>query len=681
MNTLPSLAGITLSCLAYATFTVPQVMAAPTIPLNEHQLAQQAFGNDAPWYEHNIPFFEASAPLLQRIYYYRWELFRAHQRDLGERGYISTEFLDDVDWQLGPWASLNDATVFHILEGRWLRNRSYTSDYINFMYQGGNDRHFSEAIADASYQNYLVNGDKELLLKQLPQMQTIYNAWQDHFDEKQGLYWVEPIADATEYTISSIDASGGKDGFFKGFAFRPTINSYMVANARAIANIAHLAGDNKVAADYQQRAETLQATLNHRLWNRDTAHFTDRYQQDNEFVHYGEFVRGPELEGYLPWTYNIAPDNTQYAASWQQLLDPKQFAGRFGLRTVTPDYQYYMKQYRYFAATGAPECQWNGPVWPYQTTQVLTAMANLLDDYRQHAGVTQHDYMRLLKQYAALHMMNDQPDLQEDYDPDNGKVIVGLDRSHHYFHSGFNDLIISGLVGIRPQADNSVMVAPLVPNKGEGALDYFALQSVPYHGHLLTVTYDKDGSRYGQQGLNVMLDGTIVAHSDTIAPLTITVAPKVLTAMEHPVDLAVQLDKKGYPRASASTHQDAVKLHQAIDGRVWFFPELANGWDAHADAKNNTPANWYQVDFGKAVTLSRTELSFFAKDRGFAAPENYQLQAWVDEHWQTLTNHHAPLANGVSEDHFATVTTNKLRAIFDIPAGKTMRLVELKAFK
>lgn len=685
MNTFPSLVAIALGYLASS-------LSISAAPLNEQQLAEQAFGNDAVWYEHNIPFFEASDPLLQKIYYYRWQLFRAHQRDLGARGYISTEFLDDVDWQLKPWASLNDATVFHILEGRWLRNRRYSSDYINFMYQGGNDRHFSEAIADAAYQNYLVSGDKALVLKQLPQMQTIYQQWQDHFDAKQGLYWVEPIADATEYTISSIDASGGKDGFFKGFAFRPTINSYMVANARAIANIAELAGKTTVANDYRQRADTLQATLNQRLWNHDTAHFTDRYQQDNQFVHYGEFVRGPELEGYLPWTYHLAPDNAQYASSWQQLLDPQQFAGRFGLRTVTPDYQYYMKQYRYFAATGAPECQWNGPVWPYQTTQVLTAMANLLEDYQQHAGVSKHDYMRLLEQYAALHMMNGQPDLQEDYDPDNGKVIVGLDRSHHYFHSGFNDLIISGLVGVRPQADNSVVIAPLVPNKGEGALDYFALQNVPYHGHSLTVTFDKTGQRYSAQGLAVYVDNKLAAHSDTITPLTLTIGQEKLPPEKTAIDLAVQLtapqNTHSFPKASASYEQDPLKLHQAIDGRVWFFAELANGWDVRNNAANSTTlattktkGNWYQVDFGKKVSLSQAELSFFATDRGFAAPRSYQLQAWVNHHWQTLTEHTAPLANGVNQDHFAAVTTNKLRATFDIPAGKTMRLVELKAFQ
>ena len=42
---------------------------------------------------------------------------------------------------------------------RWLRDRRYAGDYIDFLYEhGGNDRHFSEAIADAAYARFLVDG-------------------------------------------------------------------------------------------------------------------------------------------------------------------------------------------------------------------------------------------------------------------------------------------------------------------------------------------------------------------------------------------------------------------------------------------------------------------------------------------------------------------------------------------
>ena len=58
--------------------------------LDTSALADQYFGNDAAWYRDRIPYFEISDKSLQDIYYYRWKIFRAHQRDLGERGYITT---------------------------------------------------------------------------------------------------------------------------------------------------------------------------------------------------------------------------------------------------------------------------------------------------------------------------------------------------------------------------------------------------------------------------------------------------------------------------------------------------------------------------------------------------------------------------------------------------------------
>jgi hypothetical protein len=58
--------------------------------LDAQALAQKYFGNDAPWYQDRIPYFECSDSDIQDVYFYRWKIFRAHQRDLGQRGYIST---------------------------------------------------------------------------------------------------------------------------------------------------------------------------------------------------------------------------------------------------------------------------------------------------------------------------------------------------------------------------------------------------------------------------------------------------------------------------------------------------------------------------------------------------------------------------------------------------------------
>lgn len=666
-------------CAAAELLSGFSVHAASPKPLDERSILKLRYGADSTWYADNIPLFEASDRQLEDVYYYRWAVFRAHQRDLGPDGYITTEFLDDVSWQRQPYASLNDASAFHIREGRWLRDRRYVHDYIDFMYDGGgNDRHFSEPIAAATYDDYLVDLDRTSALSHLDAMKHVYRLWDDHFDFNKGLYWIEPLLDATEYTIASIDASGEADGFTGGEAFRPSINSYMYADARAIARLSALAGDAASAGRFDARADDLRRRVDDSLWSGAFEHFIDRYKVDNAFVHDWEPIRGRELVGYLPWTFELAPDDARHAAAWRHLLSPAELGGQAGPRTVEPSYPDYMRQYRYDQATGLRECQWNGPTWPFQTTQALTGLANLLHDYHQDTA-TRADYLRLLHQYAALHFQADKLDLEEDYDPDTGRPIVGLPRSHHYNHSGYADLIITGLVGLRPRADDLLEVDPLVPADPTG-LTYFALQDVAYHGHLLTVLFDATGARYRRgRGLFLYADGQLVAHADGLARLSARLAPLPPAPIVRRTDLALNLVRGAYPKPSASVNADPERLHQAVDGRVWFFPELANGWTTQG---SHAAEDWFAVAFGRPTTVSSAELAFGGDANAFAAPSAYRIEVLRNGAWSELKGavYGAPVANGVTQARWAPATADALRVVLRAAPGRAVRLVELKVF-
>src|SRR4029077_7942152 len=128
------------------------------------------------------------------------------------------------------------------------------------------------------------------------------------------------------------------------------------------------------------------------------------------------------------------------------------------------------------------------------TAQTLKALANLLHHYQQSV-ISRLDYVKLLHLFAISHRKEGRPYLAEALHPDTGS-FEGHDsynHSEHYFHSSFNDLIITGLVGLRPRADDTVELQPLAP----AAWDYFALDRVPYQGRTLSVVWDRDGKRYG----------------------------------------------------------------------------------------------------------------------------------------------------------------------------------------
>ncbi|RYG41773.1 glycogen debranching protein, partial [bacterium] len=490
---------------------------------------------------------------------------------------------------------------FHIYEGRWLRDRRYLDGFVDFLYAGGgNDRHFSESIADASDAYALATGDTAFVARYLPAMRHVFNLWDDHYDFSKGLYFIEPLLDATEYTVSSIDASGAKDGFRGGDAFRPTINSYQYANARAISRLSASVGDKEAARDYAQRAAALKTRVQDALWNEKLGHFTDRYKVSNEHVRYWDFIRARELAGYVPWTHGLPDDDPKFNAAWKHLLDPQEFAGPHGLRTIGPGFEHYMRQYRYLDKQ--PECQWNGPSWPFQTTQVLLGMANLLN-YSRQTEVNRGHYLSLLRQYSQQHYLNGEPNLQEDYHPDTGKPIVGLDRSHHYNHSGYTDLVVTGLCGLRPRADDVLEVNPLLPDAG--TIPYFCLQDVPYHGHRVTILWDADGTRYDQgTGLSVFVDGKRSAGPQPLGKIEVPLPKAKVRRGAKTLNTAVNVYREGFPSVSASADPDG-KAWEAVDGRTWFFPEMPRGW-----TPGGSGPSWFALDYGEPRKVASVNLAF-----------------------------------------------------------------------
>ena len=305
-----------------------------------------------PGLRRTFPSSSAPIPQITEIYYYRWKLYKSHLKDLGERGYIVTEFLDDVGWSLKPYESLNDATAFHIHEGRWLRDRRYVDDYIDFMYHGGNDRHFSEAIAAAVYDRYLVDGDRAFATKNLDAMKRIYQHWDDHYDASKGLYFIEPLLDATEYTISSIDATGGQ-GRLHGRRRVPSHHQQLHVRQRARHQPALGAGRRpnrrrssppkpRLSADRSERPVERRASSTSSTATRSTTRTSITGTSSGA-------ANSPATRPGISTCPTRSP-NTR--PSWSHLLSPDQLGGPYGLRTVEPSYQYYMRQYRYAQEDG-----------------------------------------------------------------------------------------------------------------------------------------------------------------------------------------------------------------------------------------------------------------------------------------------------------------------------------------
>ncbi len=475
--------------------------------LHDREVVKTTISNESAseWMQKQIPLFECPDKEIEQTYYFRWWTYRKHLRQTPD-GWVITEFLPDVPWA-GKYNTISCAASHHIMEGRWLAETQYLNDYSVFWFRKGGDPHrYSFWAADAIWQRSLVTGNLKQAFDLLPDLVKNFETWQQRRQDPNGLFWQNDDEDGMEVSIG-------------GSGYRATINSYMFAEATAIAKIAQARGDAAISNRFKQLASEIKERLQKQLWDNSSEFF--KVLPKGEGAKLAE-VR--ELHGYTPWYFDL-PDE-KYSVAWKQLMLPEGFNAPFGLTTAERRSPRFMFAFSH-------ECLWNGPVWPYATSITLTAMANLLNDYHQ-TYVTSADYLAQLHTYATSHKLK-QPDgttvpwIDEDMDPLTGdwtaRTILEKqgthDRGKDYNHSTFCDLVISGLVGIRPQPGNRIVISPLVP---ADKWDYFCLDRVPYHGHILTVLYDKTGARYGKgKGLHVLSDGKEIAHSATIARIEATV--------------------------------------------------------------------------------------------------------------------------------------------------------------
>jgi hypothetical protein len=451
------------------------------------------------WLQKEIPLFECPDREVEEMYYYRWWSFRKHLVKTPD-GFVITEFLTPVR-QAGIYNTISCATGFHIMEGRWLHGQKYLDDYIRFWLQGRDGKpqpHFhkySSWLEAAVYDRYLVAGDKDFPDSLLGDFVADYRAWENEHLTTNGLFWQFDVRDGMEESISGSRTNKN---------LRPTLNSYMFANACAIAAIARMAGEKKVADEFGAKAERLKELVEEKLWNRD-AQFFEVLRDD------GKLADVREETGFIPWMFDLPDREAKYAAAWTQLSDPQGFSAPYGITTAerrSPD----------FRSHGYGHCEWDGAVWPFATSQTLDALANVLRDYPPNV-VTARDYFDAFLTYVESQHADGKPYIGEYLNETTGQWINGANgRSRYYNHSTFADLLITGVVGLVPRADNTVEIWPLLP---EGTWNWFCLDGVKYHGHTLTIIWDQDGTRYHRgKGLTVLADGKEIAHTGKLEKLT-----------------------------------------------------------------------------------------------------------------------------------------------------------------
>ena len=207
-----------------------------------------------PWMEANIPLFDSSDKKFEEMYYFRWYAWEKHLVST-PHGFIITEWLPKLTDPSGFYGALPDAAPFHLGEARWLRNPRIAADYVRLWADpAAGARKYSFPWAESVLQVTLATGDTKLGTDLLDALIANYQAWNDHLDPAIGMYWQIDTRDAMEKSI-------GGDGY------RTPLNTYMLADARAIAEFARDAHQPEIAGFYTAKSSSLEQHIETRLWN------------------------------------------------------------------------------------------------------------------------------------------------------------------------------------------------------------------------------------------------------------------------------------------------------------------------------------------------------------------------------------------------------------------------------
>ena len=474
--------------------------------------------NDNSWafLKDNIPFLVCPDKEIEEVYYYRWWTFRKHIKETPE-GYVITEFMPNVSWA-GKYNTIPCPAGHHFREGRWLHNAQIIKDYGLFWLRGGgNPYHYSFWISDSFLRYHMVHPNESLLIDVLPDLIGNFREWEKRRGEADGLFWQVDGADGMEVAIG-------------GTGIRPTINTYMYADAVAISEIAAIL-DNQtsdIRHQFSNKAEEIRKKVLKKLWDEEDKFFKVMPRGTDSLS------SARELLGYVPWYLGLVPPGQGYEIAWKQLMDPEGFFAPFGPTTAEQRHPGFSISYE------GHECQWNGPSWPFATSQTLTALANVLNDYQQDY-IDKEDFLETLKIFTRSHRFRQVPPagdtiqsdflwIDENLNPFNGDwlartrmEVMGYnhgfrERGIYYNHSTYNDIIITGLAGLRPSLDNKLTVNPLIP----ADWDWFCLDNVLYKGHIITILWDRTGKKYNKgKGLRVYADGKLIGKSVELRKLEI----------------------------------------------------------------------------------------------------------------------------------------------------------------
>ena len=680
------------------------------------------------WAE-NLPYIDVPKKAVQKAIDYRWWLERFNSLDANIPGY-DYQYPVTIEGVLGYNNAIILTQPMHLQDTKWLRspylaygqllsagNSSQSSAFLDNPGNRNNwNNHYGQYLAEAGYEAFNVIGGGAEVAENFAyyfghdatgQLEHYGN----HIEGRDLIAYRNNYMTGNDADTISMHAPG--TGTWKAHGE----NAYVWAAADAAAKLYEQLGNTEQAKYYRDLADKIKADVLELMWCDECQKFETYAVRPTGTQHNANqpnLVKYTESNNYNYFAVGLVPDDAASVTKYKEALKAFSNGKEF------PIFPFYTAN-----QVHNQEVSGSNNFSNINFTVQLRLYESALRTYDKEQTYITDDMLAMMAEWMAWNVYPDAGDIRypnnNEFHNIDGRTYENYYRSwiYHNILGNYTYLFIEDMAGIQPRADEKIELSPI-----DFSYDHFMVNNVRYHGHDLTVVWDKpdDGKTWYNEcpeGYSLYIDGTLAFTLKDLAHVVYDSATKEISFPDGAVEIVTNNGGAAIPTAmnTAITEEKVLNMLEksGVHGMTnlaegaevtatftpdkaraasWAEKHRADGSDSTSKAVNETApdpqavvdgttvdmpfwGNYGSVNERDSLTLKLSSKQtvdmatlYFYNDRqtnGYSEPSKFAVEYWDGEAWQAVRQQtrtpSAPRAN-YNAVYFAPVETDQFRFTF-----------------
>ena len=680
------------------------------------------------WAE-NLPYIDVPKKAVQKAIDYRWWLERFNSLDANIPGY-DYQYPVTIEGVLGYNNAIILTQPMHLQDTKWLRspylaygqllsagNSSQSSAFLDNPGNRNNwNNHYGQYLAEAGYEAFDVIGGGAEVAENFAyyfghdatgQLEHYGN----HIEGRDLIAYRNNYMTGNDADTISMHAPG--TGTWKAHGE----NAYVWAAADAAAKLYEQLGNTEQAKYYRDLADKIKADVLELMWCEECQKFETYAVRPTGTQHNANqpnLVKYTESNNYNYFAVGLVPDDAASVTKYKEALKAFSNGKEF------PIFPFYTAN-----QVHNQEVSGSNNFSNINFTVQLRLYESALRTYDKEQTYITDDMLAMMAEWMAWNVYPDAGDIRypnnNEFHNIDGRTYENYYRSwiYHNILGNYTYLFIEDMAGIQPRSDEKIELSPI-----DFSYDHFMVNNVRYHGHDLTVVWDKpdDGKTWYNEcpeGYSLYIDGTLAFTLKDLAHVVYDSATKEISFPDGAVEIVTNNGGAAIPTAmnTAITEKKVLNMLEksGVHGMTnlaegaevtatftpdkaraasWAEKHRADGSDSTSKAVNETApdpqavvdgttvdmpfwGNYGSVNERDSLTLKLSSKQtvdmatlYFYNDRqtnGYSEPSKFAVEYWDGEAWQAVRQQtrtpSAPRAN-YNAVYFAPVETDQFRFTF-----------------